>query len=502
MSSVTETAAAPAPPAEIRRPRFGLSWKLLALTGLFVLVSEVLIFVPSVAGFRLSWLSDRLGTADAVSVVLTASEGTTVPRRVQDELLATVGADAIAIRDGGVSRLLVAVEMPVAVDLTTDVRTINILGAARDAFATLLDPRERTLRIIGETSHGIEIELIMGDGELRAAMLAYAANIIAISALVTLLSAAVVFIALDRLFVRPMRRMSENMIAFSDAPEDPSRVIAPTGRSDEIGLAEDRLAEMQRDLQHTLSERRRLADLGLAVSKINHDLRNMLASAHLFSDRLGSLPDPTVQKFAPKLIAALDRAIAYTQSTLAYGKTQEAPPERRLVQLGKLVCEVGDALSLETRAGLRWENLVPSGLEIDADPDQLFRVLVNLCRNALHAMEGGRDDALVRRLVVEGRRDGGIVTLKVRDTGPGIPEHVREHLFEPFRSASADGTGLGLAIAAEIVKGHGGLIRLASNEGPGAVFEIVIPDRPIEFARHAAMGGARTEESATRAIPG
>ncbi len=475
MTGLTETAPAPVPPAEIRRPRFGLSWKLLALTGLFVMVSEVLIFVPSIASFRLSWLADRLGTADAVSVVLTASEGTTVPRAVQDDLLATVGADAIAIRDGEVSRLLAAIEMPLTVDLTTDVRAVNPLQAAGDALATLANPNQRNLRIIGESSKGVEIELIMGDAELRAAMLGYAWNIIVISAIISFLTAAVVFIALNRLFVRPMRRISENMVAFSESPEDRSRVIVPTGRSDEIGIAEDRLAEMQRDLQSTLSQQRRLADLGLAVSKINHDLRNLLASAHLFSDRLGGLPDPTVQKFAPKLIAALDRAIAYTQSTMAYGKTQEAPPERRLIQLHKLVGEVGETLSVETRAGLRWENLVPQGLEIDADPDQLFRVLVNLCRNAIQAMEGGRDDALVRRLVIEARRDGGIVTLKVRDTGPGIPARVREHLFQPFRSASAGGTGLGLAIAAEIVKGHGGVIRLADNEGPGAVFEIVIP---------------------------
>ncbi|MCC6983519.1 MAG: HAMP domain-containing histidine kinase [Bauldia sp.] len=491
MSGISDTAAAPGAPAEIKRPRFGLSWKLLALTGLFVMVSEVLIFVPSIASFRLSWLSDRLGTADAVSVVLTASEWTSVPRQVQDDLLDTVGADAIAIRDGEVSRLLAAVEMPLRVDLTTDIRSVNPLVAAGDALATLASPTPRNLRIIGQSTSGIEVEVIMGDHDLRSAMIGYASNIIVISAIVSLLTAAVVFIALNRLLVRPMRRMSENMIAFSEAPEDPQRVIRPTGRADEIGVAEDRLAEMQRDLQNTLSQQRRLADLGLAVSKINHDLRNMLASAHLFSDRIGSLPDPTVQKFAPKLILALDRAIAYTQATLTYGKPQEAVPERRLIQLHRLVDEVAEILSVENRSGLRWENLVPAGLEIDADADQLFRVLVNLCRNAIQAMEGGRDDALVRRLAVEARRDGGIVTLRVRDTGPGIPAHVREHLFEPFRSTTAGGTGLGLAIAAEIVKAHGGVIRLSDNEGPGAVFEIVIPDRPLEFPRPAAVPTAR-----------
>ena len=212
------------------------------------------------------------------------------------------------------------------------------------------------------------------------------------------------------------------MVAFSEAPEDGARVIEPSGRGDEIGVAEEHLAAMQRDLQATLAEQRHLADLGLAVSKINHDLRNMLASAQLLSDRLGSLPDPTVQRFAPKLIAALDRAIAYCQTTLAYGRAREAAPARRLVALDRLVDEVADLLGLDGHPAIGLENAVPTGLEIDADPEQLFRVLVNLCRNAVQALEGDPEPALVRRLTVSGRREGRLVTIRVDDTGPGVPE--------------------------------------------------------------------------------
>jgi signal transduction histidine kinase len=281
-----------------------------------------------------------------------------------------------------------------------------------------------------------------------------------------------------------MRRLTDNMVAFSTAPEDSGRIISPSGRGDEIGVAEEHLAAMQETLQRTLREQRHLADLGLAVSKINHDLRNMLAAAQLFSDRLGSLPDENVQRFAPKLIAALDRAIAYAQTTLAYGKAREAAPARRLLALDRLVDDVADSTGLTGHSTIQFENRVPAGLEVDADPDQLFRVLVNLCRNAAQALEGDFGPAVVRRLTVSASRTNGSVAIRVADTGPGIPPKVRANLFRAFQgTARPGGTGLGLAIAAELVRAHGGSIMLLDTGGAGATFEVVIPDRPAAGSR-------------------
>jgi signal transduction histidine kinase len=336
---------------------------------------------------------------------------------------------------------------------------------------------ERTLRVIGTTLSGSVIEVVMGDRRLRTAMLEYSVNILWLATLISIITAILLYITLDRLLIRPMRRMSQNMVAFTAAPEDTTRVIEPSGRRDEIGVAEVHLAAMQRDLQSTLAEQRHLADLGLAVSKINHDLRNMLASAQLLSDRLGASADPTVQRFAPKLIATLDRAIAFTQSTLAYGRAREAAPARRLVALDRLVDDVGEMLGLTGHNLITWDNAVPVGLEIDADPDQLSRVLVNICRNAVQALDSDMEAVLVRRLTVSARREGSVVTIRVADTGPGVPERVRAHLFQAFQGARPGGTGLGLAIAAELVRAHGGTIALLDHAGPGAIFEIVIPDR-------------------------
>jgi signal transduction histidine kinase len=463
---------------------------VLLLTILFVMVSEMLIYVPAVGNFRRSWLNDRLVLANAASLVLAASDAAVVPRDIQDDLLKAVGAMAIALRDGAVSRLIAAVEMPPAVDQTADLRAMRPLQDIRDAFDTLFSPMPRTLRVIGSTPSGYVLELLIDDRALRAAMIDYSVNIFWITALVSAITAALLYLVLNRILVRPMRRLSQNMVAFSGAPEEAGRVIAPSGRGDEIGVAEVHLAAMQRELQSTLAEQRHLADLGLAVSKINHDLRNMLAAAQLFSDRLGSLPDPTVQRFAPKLIATLDRAIAFCQSTLAYGRARERAPERRLISLRRMVEEVAEILGLSAEGGtVLFANDVPDGLEVDADPDQLFRVLVNLVRNAVQALEGDLDPAVIRRVTVAAIREGGAVTIRVADTGPGVPEQARAHLFQAFQgSARPGGTGLGLAIAAEIVRAHGGTIGLVGKAGPGAVFEIVIPDQLASAGRAARNG--------------
>jgi signal transduction histidine kinase len=239
---------------------------------------------------------------------------------------------------------------------------------------------------------------------------------------------------------------------------------------------------MQRDLVSMLHQKSRLAALGLAVSKINHDLRNLLASSQLLSDQLASVPDPRVQRFAPKLMRSLERAIAFCQSTLSYGRAQEAAPDRRMVLLEPVVAEVRETAGLATDASITWISAIERALKVDADPDHLFRVLLNLVRNAAQALESRpSDDSRILQIRLSGRREGAVAILEVADTGPGVPVKAREHLFEAFQSSGRPGgSGLGLAIAAELVRAHGGDIQLV--EGTiGATFRIVIPDRPVEL---------------------
>src|SRR5271156_3354022 len=326
----------------------------------------------------------------------------------------------------------------------------------------------------------------MDEQPLRKAMLRYSTDILFLSLIISGITAALVYLALHYMFVRPMRRVTANMIKFRADPENADRVIVPSGRGDEIGTAERELATMQAELASMLHQKSRLAGLGLAVSKINHDLRNLLASAQLFSDRLAKIPDPGVQRFAPKLMHALERAIAYCQSTLSYGRLQEPPPERREILLEPLVEEVHETLGLGPDSPIRWISAVERGLTVEADYDQLFRILVNLARNALQTLESrdrardpGRD-----QIRITGRREGAVVVIEVSDTGPGFSEKASAHLFEAFQgSTRSGGTGLGLAIAAELVRAHGGDIRLV--EGTiGATLRLTIPDRAVELAAH------------------
>jgi signal transduction histidine kinase len=354
----------------------------------------------------------------------------------------------------------------------------------------MLKNKKEVVRVMGPAPGGEYIELVMDEQPLRRAMLRYSVDILLLSLLISAITAALVYLALHYMFVRPMRRVTANMIAFRADPENSDRVIAPSGRLDEIGTAERELATMQTELASMLHQKNRLAGLGLAVSKINHDLRNLLASAQLFSDRLAKIPDPGVQRFAPKLMHALERAIAFCQSTLSYGRLQEPPPERRPILLEPLVEEVHENLGLGADAPIRWISAVERGLVVEADYDQLFRILLNLARNAVQAMESqateGRTDRDPGRdqIRITGRREGAVVVIEVSDTGPGFSEQARAHLFEAFQgSTRTGGTGLGLAIAAELVRAHGGEIRLV--EGTiGATLRLTIPDRAVELAAH------------------
>jgi signal transduction histidine kinase len=349
-----------------------------------------------------------------------------------------------------------------------------MFGEIAGALDTLINGGGSMLRVYGPAGEdGREFELIMPDKALRAAMLIYARNVALLSLLISVFAAMLVYAAMDRIMVRPMRRLARSMLSFSQAPEDPTRIIAPAARADEIGFAERELSHMQERLQKMLAERRHLADLGLAVSKINHDMRNMLASAQLISDRLSTSKDPTVQSFAPRLLRTLDRAVSYSEGVLAYGRTQEPAPARRLVKLHSLVEDLRDMVNAE-----------PPDFEIDADPDQLFRVLTNLARNAVQAMSSETDRVSVRRLTVSAERQGSVCRIVVNDTGPGLPLRARENLFSAFRGAARQGgTGLGLAIAQELVRAHGGTLDLVGSESGNTTFAVSIADRPLPFGR-------------------
>jgi len=466
-----------------RWSRLGLSGKLLGLTLLFVMVAEVLIYVPSIANYRLNWLNDRLAAAHTAALVLDAAPSGMVPEELARQILDSVGARAVAMKMGQQRRMLAAYDMPPTIHREIDTRDMRWFTAIRGAFEAISDPHDCVLLVIGPAPRGGEfIEIIIDNAPLQKAMLRFSWNILLLSLIISAITATLVYLSLHYLFVRPMRRITSNMMAFRADPENPGRVLVASRRADEIGTTERELAGMQRDLASMLHQKNRLAALGLAVSKINHDLRNLLASAQLVPDQLLDLSDPKVQRFAPKLMRALERAIAFCQSTLSYGRVQEPPPDRKIISLETLTEEVRETLGLEGESTIGWIAAIERGIEVDADHEQLFRVLLNLTRNALQALTARTPNDPVRdQIRVTGRREGAVVVIEVSDTGPGLSRKAREHLFEAVQgSTRTGGGGLGLAIAAELVRAHGGEIRLVDGT-IGATFRCTIPDRAVDL---------------------
>src|SRR5262245_44617676 len=370
--------------------KLGLSAKLLLLTLLFVMLAEVLIFVPSVANFRISWLSDRLTAARLAALATQDRREGRVPDPLRTELLRTAQARAVSWLRNAQHVLVLPPEREETIRDRCDLTSASREGGFRsdvvlrarliwDAMAVFFADDGRIIAVVGEPVTGDKILIVLPEAALKAAMIRYGLNILVLSIIISVITAALVYFALNNMFVAPMMRITRNILSFSQNPEDASRVIVPSQRKDEIGIAERGLAHMQAELAHTLQQKNRLAALGLAVSKISHDMRNMLANAQLISDRLGSLEDPTVQRFAPKLIASLDRAISLCESTLRFGRAEEAPPRREPTPLKALVAEVGEGLGLPREDGIAWSIEVEDGLYIDADRDQPYRVLSNLC---------------------------------------------------------------------------------------------------------------------------
>lgn len=487
------------------RRGIGLSGRLLMLTIAFVMLAEILIYVPSVANFQRSWLSDRLAAAQIAALVLDADAVGPPGEAVERKLLAGVGAELVAVRGGGTRRLLAMDTMPPPIDRTVDLRAQGTIDAIAAAFATLTRPNGGAIRVIGpgtgpQAGEIDFVEIVIDPAPLRAALVGFSINILFLSLIISAITAGLVFLALELVIVRPVRRLSVNIARFSQEPEDPTRIIVPTDRTDEIGVAERALERTERALAQELRATRRLAELGLGVAKINHDLRNMLASAQLVADRMVEASDPTVQRFAPRLVATLQRAIDFSEATLAYGRAVEPQPRRRPVPLLEVLADLDEVPGL-ARAGtqappeaVRLVLDVPGDLVVDADRAQLARVFVNLARNAVRALakgpksmlegaqEGGAEDAPGggRLLTIEAWREKGACLVRVADNGPGLPAKAVAHLFEPFKGASG-GTGLGLAICAEIVRLHGGRIAHEPDRR-GASFLVVVPDDETRVA--------------------
>ena len=375
-----------------------------------------------------------------------------------------------------VRQLVLSTDGMPSVAASYDLRDAPALALVRDALARLANPEPEVIRVIGQPVReaGLLIEVTMPTAPLRMAMIDYGLRILALSAVISILTAVLLFVAVRQLMVQPIRRLVRSMTAYAEAPQDAARIITPLGRVEELREAEEALHSLQTDLTGALKQRERLVRLGEAVAKISHDLRNMLSVATLVADRLEGSEDPTVQRVAPKLLGSLNRAINLTEATLAFGRAEEPAPKLDRVALRGIVLDVieNDQVAGDG-AAITYHCDVPSDLVLRADAEQLHRVLSNLVRNARQAiMSSGADGTI--RIAGQDTAEGWVI--EVSDTGPGLPQKALDHLFEPFHGGvRKGGTGLGLAICAELVRGHGGRLELGRTGSEGTTFRITLP---------------------------
>lgn len=478
-----------------RRARVGLAGRLLLVTVASVVLSVTVFYLTRVSAAHDNWLRERLTAAHTAAVVFDATGDAPLTADQTTKLLNVIGAKAMLIETP--SRTIVLAQRLGAppADLAYDLDASTTWGGISAVVATLRAPPHALLRVSGTASfEGERVELIIDEAPLVAYLWRVGTNFMTLSISLSIAVTLALWAALWQLVIRPVRRLTHNIVAFGEKPQDVTRIVAPSGRGDEIGRAERALATMQASLVHELGQRKRLAELGMAVARINHDLRNMLATAQLISDRLATIADPLAQRLAPQLVATLDRAIQFCQATLAYGSGRESPVSRRRFDLRKLVVQIVETAEATGSASVRFAVEIPPHFEVFADPDHMMRVLENLVRNASHALDArgavGDRPRAIRFAAI--RTTGGSALIEVSDTGPGFPPDHARKIFEPFTlSTSEGGAGLGLAIVSDLIARNGGTIALAQADREtyycGARFLITLPT-PNDGAA-AASGG-------------
>lgn len=452
-----------------------LSGRFLLITAAFVLLAEVLILVPSVARYRETYLFSRLERAQIASLAVEAGGGMVSPD-LEQELLENAGVLNVVLRRDDLRQLVLNSPIPAPVAATYDLREATLAVLLRDAILRLWDPEPRIIRVIGAPVQGggTLIEFTMHTGPLRHEMIETGLRVLTLSAVIAGLTAGLLFLAVRRVLLLPIRGLVGSMRAYADAPEDGRRVLTPTARLVELREAETALNRMQTQLTGALRQKERLAQLGTAVAKVSHDLRNMLTTAQLLADRMELSRDPAVQRAAPKLVASISRAVSLCEGTLAFGRAEEPPPRLQLIALDPLVRDVFESDALAPGAEMITHRAaIPPGLRLRADPEQLYRILSNLVRNAHEAIAAtGRPG----EIAVIAREEDAVWRLTISDTGPGLPQKARDNLFRAFQGGiRKGGTGLGLAIAADLARGHGGQLDLLRSDGSGTTFELILP---------------------------
>lgn len=462
-----------APLARRRLPTFGLSWRILGLVIVAVMTAELLLFLPSIARYRLVYLEQLIESGTLAALALDATPDNMVTEEVKRALLNHARVDAVVLVEPNKPRRAL-LNIPPRPDMPTfNLKERGALGLIWDALAAMARDGAYYTRVGGESMRlpRAMVWIVVDELPMRLAMYEYSVRVLVLSIIIALFTAALLYLALRWLVIRPLQDLSADMVAFRRDPEEGGTDRPRPSRNDEIGVVDREFQNLQRELRASLRQKSRLADVGAASNKINHDLRNILSTARLLSDRLAHSGDERTRKFAPTIMNTIDRATRMASEAIEYVRDRPMP---RLEQfdLADLVDEVG--ITLQEQGEDADPNLLRNwvnGLgehKVQADRDLLYRVFINLGRNAF--------DAGANTVTVKAENGGAYLQVDVADNGPGVPKDVVAQLFKPFTTGGrAGGAGLGLAIARDLVRAHGGEISMTETGPGGTTFRFTLP---------------------------
>ncbi|MEQ1610215.1 MAG: HAMP domain-containing sensor histidine kinase [Hyphomonadaceae bacterium] len=471
--------AADAPAGEKRHLLSGLRSRLLVLTTGFVLFATLLIYPVLAGSYRNNWLTQRAQAAEIAALAVEAAPDGRVSDELSLQLLTQAQVVSVAVQEREFREQILAPSIDIGKDLVTiDLRNESSFGII-GAFSHMFAPEGRFLRILMAPSmtEDAELEVIVPEVALKEGLYAFSGTLLLVSIVISAMVGAAVYFAIYWLVVQPVRQITNGMVRFANAPEGPDIDPVP-GHTDEMRRANSALQSMQKTVSAAFRQRKRLAELGEAVAKINHDLRNSLAAAQIVSESLAQSEDPRVKRAAPRLERAIQRAVGLAEATLRYGRAEPSLPNITSVDLAPTIDEAA-AEGLAGYGDIEWRLETHTRVCVMADADHLHRIIANLVRNSARAIKEQPGRTTPGKIQARILRDRTAVVIEVADDGPGVPTTVVSRLFQPFSgSASRGGAGLGLAIARELARGMNGELELFHNGETGAVFRLRLPAAP------------------------